>query len=250
MSFLACGPTAFQYYRIPPQILGLYPAILPPEHDHRLVHYSKQPVFDDLLGKPVWRFVSTRGARFNGKLFHSRLLTQEPPPGSFRQTEHGFDVTSPEFTLLSLATHVSPNQLLMACYELCGSFAVFKPSKRAQQQLDEAISLQLIAPSYGWERVKDVNGNDTNLWKRTPLLNAADIAAFAKQAAGMRGVKQLRWAAERMTGQTASPFEVMTQYGGGLFGAEQHLHSREPAPDEDQSGVLQLVEWREEAPYG
>lgn len=208
MSFLACGPTAFQYYRIPPQILGLYPAILPPEHDHRLVHYSKQPVFDDLLGKPVWRFVSTRGARFNGKLFHSRLLTQEPPPGSFRQTEHGFDVTSPEFTLLSLATHVSPNQLLMACYELCGSFAVFKPSKRAQQQLDEAISLQLIAPSYGWERVKDVNGNDTNLWKRTPLLNAADIAAFAKQAAGMRGVKQLRWAAERMTGQTASPFEV------------------------------------------
>ena len=38
--------------------------------------------------------------------------------------------------------------------------------------------------------------------------------------------------------------------GGGLFGAEQHLHSREPAPDEDQSGVLQLVEWREEAPYG
>ena len=43
---------------------------------------------------------------------------------------------------------------------------------------------------------------------------------------------------------------VMTQYGGGLFGAEQHLHSREPAPDEDQSGVLQLVEWREEAPYG
>ena len=42
----------------------------------------------------------------------------------------------------------------------------------------------------------------------------------------------------------------MTQYGGGLFGAEQHLHSREPAPDEDQGGVLQLVEWREEAPYG
>lgn len=210
MSFLACGPTAFQYYRIPPQILGLYPAILPPEHDHRLVHYSKQPVFDDLIGKPVWRFVSTRGARFNGKLFQSRLLTQEPPPGSFRQTEHGFDVTSPEFTLLSLATQVSPNQLLMACYELCSLFAVFKPCKRTQQQLNEAISLQLIPPNCGWERVKNVNGNDTNLWKRTPLLNAADIAAFAKQAAGLRGVKQLRWAAEHMTGQTASPFEVQT----------------------------------------
>ena len=25
---------------------------------------------------------------------------------------------------------------------------------------------------------------------------------------------------------------------------------RQPAPDKDESGVLQLVEWREEAPYG
>ena len=147
MSFLACGPTAFQYYRIPPQILGLYPAILPPDHDHRLVHYSKQPVFKDLLGTPVWRFVGERKQRANGKLFHSRLLTQEPPPGSFRQTEHGFDVTSPEFTLLSLATQVSRSQLLMACYEMCGSFAVFKPCERTQQQLDEAISLKLIPPT-------------------------------------------------------------------------------------------------------
>lgn len=210
MSFLACGPTAFQYYRIPPQILGLYPAILPPDHDHRLVHYSKQPVFKDLLGTPVWRFVGERKQRANGKLFHSRLLTQEPPPGSFRQTEHGFDVTSPEFTLLNLATQVSRNQLLMACYEMCGSFAVFTPCKRAQQQLDEAISLKLIPPDCGWKRVVDTKGNDTNLWKRAPLLSAADIAAFAKQAAGLRGVKQLRWAAEHMTGQTASPFEVQT----------------------------------------
>lgn len=210
MSFLACGPTAFQYYRIPPQILGLYPAILPPDHDHRLVHYSQQPVFKDLLSKPVWRFVSERGRRANGKLFHSRLLTQEPPPGSFRQTEHGFDVTSPEFTLLNLATQVSRNQLLMACYEMCGSFAVFKPCERTRQQLDEAILLKLIPPNCGWERVNDVNGRDTNLWKRIPLLSAADIAAFAKQAAGLRGVKQLRWVTERMTGQTASPFEVQT----------------------------------------
>ena len=54
-------------------------------------------------------------------------------------------------------------------------------------------------------------------------------------------------AAEYLAGRSPG---VMTQYGDGLFGAEQHLHNREPAPDEDQSGVLQLVEWREEAPYG
>jgi len=98
----------------------------------------------------------------------------------------------------------------MACYEMCGSFAVFKPCERTQQQLDEAISLKFIPPNCGWERVNDTKGNDTNLWKRTPLLTATDIAAFAKQAAGLRGVKQLRWAAEHMTGQAASPFEVQT----------------------------------------
>ena len=85
-----------------------------------------------------------------------------------------------------------------------------QPCKRAQRQLDEAISLKFIPPNCGWERVNDTKGNDTNLWKRTPLLTAADIAAFAKQAAGLRGVKQLRWAAEHMTGQAASPFEVQT----------------------------------------
>ena len=98
----------------------------------------------------------------------------------------------------------------MACYEMCSSFAVFEPCERAQQQLDEAISLKLIPPNCGWERVKDTKGTGTNLWKHTPLITAADIAAFSKQAAGLRGVKQLRWAAERMTGQTASPFEVQT----------------------------------------
>ena len=66
-------------------------------------------------------------------------------------------------------------------------------------------------------------------------------------------------AAEYLAGRSPG---VMTQYGDGLYARDpgcgrrprssplQHLHSREPAPDEDKSGVLQLVEWREEAPYG
>ena len=33
-------------------------------------------------------------------------------------------------------------------------------------------------------------------------------------------------------------------------GSQQHTKSPHPAPEEDESGVLQLVEWREEAPYG
>lgn len=210
MDLTLCGQSAFYYYRIPPQVLGLYPAISLGNIDRRCCGLESHAVVKDLLHAPLHRLVFTRAQSGSRSLFKSHLLTQEPPPGSFRQTEHGFDVTSPEFTLLSLATQVSRNQLLMACYEMCSSFAVFTPCERTQQQLDEAISLKFIPPDCGWKRIVDTKGNDTNLWKRAPLLSAADIAAFAKQAAGLRGVKQLRWAAERMAGQTASPFEVQT----------------------------------------
>ena len=210
MDLTLCGQSAFYYHRVPPQILGLYPAISLGNMDRRCCGLGSHAVVKDLLHAPLHRLVFTRAQSGSRNLFKSHLLTQEPPPGSFRQTEHGFDVTSPEFTLLSLATQVSRNQLLMACYEMCSSFAVFTPCERTQQQLDEAISLKFIPPDCGWKRIVDTKGNDTNLWKRAPLLSAADIAAFAKQAAGLRGVKQLRWAAERMAGQTASPFEVQT----------------------------------------
>ena len=43
---------------------------------------------------------------------------------------------------------------------------------------------------------------------------------------------------------------VMTHYAPGLFSTKQKLHSRHPAPDEDTAAVLELVEWREDAPYG
>ena len=43
---------------------------------------------------------------------------------------------------------------------------------------------------------------------------------------------------------------VMAHYAPGLFSTEQKLHSRQPAPDDDNAAVLELVEWREDAPYG
>lgn len=43
---------------------------------------------------------------------------------------------------------------------------------------------------------------------------------------------------------------VMAQYGEGLFGADQRLHTAQPAPEEDAHAVRSLVDWRESAPYG
>lgn len=68
-----------------------------------------------------------------------------------------------------------------------------------------------------------------------PMTNGTPVACRQKNAA------------EYLAGRSPG---VMAQYGDGLFGAEQHTRSRQPAPDKDESGVLQLVEWREEAPYG
>ncbi len=41
---------------------------------------------------------------------------------------------------------------------------------------------------------------------------------------------------------------VMAHYAPGLFSTDQHTHSCHPAPDEDASQVLSLVDWREDAP--
>lgn len=114
MDLTLCGQSAFNYYRIPPQVLGLYPAVSLDNMDRRCCALGNHALVEDLLHMPLHRFVFSREQVGSRSLFKSHLLTQEPPPGSFRQTEHGFDVTSPEFTLLSLATQVSRSQLLMA----------------------------------------------------------------------------------------------------------------------------------------
>ena len=43
---------------------------------------------------------------------------------------------------------------------------------------------------------------------------------------------------------------VMAQYAPELFSTRQHTHSAHPAPDDDTASVLDLVDWREESPYG
>lgn len=43
---------------------------------------------------------------------------------------------------------------------------------------------------------------------------------------------------------------VMADYSPGLFSTQQHTHSAHPAPEDDTEAVLDLVDWREDAPYG
>lgn len=210
MDLMLCGSTAFNFHRIPPQVLGLYPSITPDTQDPKLRTLKHSPLIEDLLGTPLHRIVNSRRQTGSRKLFVSHLMTHDAPPGALWESEHGFEVVSPEFTLLNLTTMAKPAEVLMAAYELCGSFAVFKPCNRAQDQLDAALQHKLLDLKYGWKRVNDTGGSPTDLWKRDPLIDTAAIEGFLIKAAGMRGIKRLRWAATRMTGVTASPFEAQT----------------------------------------
>ena len=82
---------------------------------------------------------------------------------------------------------------------------------------------------------------------RHELENQPGTAA-APQANSTRMACRQKNAAAFLAGDVQT--SVMAHYAPGLFSTKQKLHSRHPAPDEDTAAVLELVEWREDAPYG
>jgi len=98
-------------------------------------------------------------------------------------------------------------------------------------------SVPLVLPIPGLADCGYVTAQDLLLGKTAAGRRALVVGG------GMVGCEAAEYLAGRSPG-------VMAQYGQGLFGPQQHTKSPHPAPEEDESGVLQLVEWREEAPYG
>lgn len=216
MDITLCGVSAFRYYRVPPQVLCLYPRLPEVFEDSNHLKVANSFIVQDLLRLPLHRAVFDRSDTWGTKLYDSHLIKGALPFGSIRETEHEFSVTSPAATLLTLAREVSRLELLMATYEMTGEFAVFNPCDRAEAQLKEAVSRGYIRPGAGWRRVVNVDGNGTDLWRRPPLLEVTELEAICDEVSGFHGVKNLRWAAEQVTGVTASPFEVQASMLLGL----------------------------------
>lgn len=211
-----CAQSAFNYYRVPPQILMLYPPI--PQPDSKFYHgnIAACECVVDLLGAPVHRLSTIDSSRAKTNLYVTHVCTRELPFGSIQETDHNFCVTSPALTLLTMAPSLSRTQLLMAMYELCGEFSVFRPFERAERFLQEAYRQGMIPLGAGWIRVKDTQGRKTNLWRRDPLVEKHELEQFARNIDGFDGAKKFRWALERMTGTCASPFEVQASMLLGL----------------------------------
>lgn len=226
MEWTICGPTAYRYHQVPPQILALYPPIPEPYIDPSHRKIANSPLVTDLLKTPLHRLVdSTRNCSAT-KLYVSHTAARDLPFGAIRETEHGFDVASPEFALLGMATSLDKYQLLLAAYELCGSYSTFEPCKRAEQLLAGAIQRGDLSRDDGWKRTKSTTGEATNLWKRDPLTTPDKLTRFANEAQGFRGVKALRWAAANVTGVCASPLEARTSMLLGLSRASGGLGMR------------------------
>ena len=216
MEITLCGVSAFRYYRVPPQILGLYPRIPDVFQDSNHLKAANSFIVQDLLQLPLHRAVFDRRESWGNKLYDTHLIKGELPFGSVRETDHGFAVTSPAVTLLTLARDVSRLELLMAVYEMTGEFAVFNPCARAEEQLDDAERRGYVRFGAGWRRVANVDGNGTSLWRRPALIDVFELESFCDKVPGFHGVKDLRWAVKQVTGTTASPFEVQASMLLGL----------------------------------
>lgn len=208
MDGIVVGASAFKYWRIPPQVLGLIPPMPSEVMAASRRKIVAHPLFSDCIGLPVNRLITGKRRLHSTRNFVNRYWSEALPPEAVVQSELGFEVASPAFTLLTLANQVSYITLVMCAYELCGSFAVFKPSPRIEEALANPRNRAALSAPGAWERVRSATGSLSSLWNREPILDIDELRDFAANTDGMRGHRALMRAAKDVKGVAASPLEV------------------------------------------
>ena len=104
----------------------------------------------------------------------------------------------------------------MCMYEMCGTFAVCKIAPQVKSALVQAYGDQWGDARLGWENVKDVSGNPTDLWKRPPLIELSELAEFVDKIRGLRGAKSFIRAAKCITGMAAFTSEDRARFKHNL----------------------------------
>ncbi len=244
MDTVICGPTAYQYWRIPPIVHLLcaapedYPVLrkiigLEELRGFRSDLDSRSP-FTASCGGPAWRnvreesktlreshrflssfanypvdiLVHDRNATCPTGILNPWLWTHDLPHGSTTQIVDDLYVTTPAFTLLQLASKASLAQTVMLASELCGSYAVYEAPAPIASQLNKLALRGRLRSFGGWTPCLSESGQVTNLWKREPLLTPGQIMSLAEEASPCRGCNTLRQAAELVVPMAASPFET------------------------------------------
>lgn len=129
-------------------------------------------------------------------------------PGMIIDTEWGYSVTSPLFTVLTLASRMSRPELTMLLHECIGTFAVYCPPLALKRELQKLIDARQLPVIERWRPMLGPDGQLASLWHRPPLFCKAEAERFADRHAGERGAARLRDALRDVHGEAASPFEV------------------------------------------
>lgn len=191
------------------------------------------------VGLPVHLIGEARSARRSP---HIRWHRQEIPyvPDDLQRIAPGLLVTTPRRTLLDLARSMTLVQLLRVLFSWCGLYAICPSTARMKLALSALLNegvihdrmvrrlfafygsdgLPLVSPRAGgehltwdgdaspWEPCFDRQGRLTDLWKRPPLVEQADLAAYAQGLELRDGVARLRRAADLVMPGSASPLET------------------------------------------
>lgn len=200
------GISAFRYYRVPPHVLGMFPMLPYPETDRRRASFRNHPLISEVVGFPVHLMVDSRAKRTGAECLHQHLVCGELPFGSICETDLGISVASPMLALHQLAQSMSETHLLMAMYELCGTFSVFKPTPMIGRLIEQGtVGMQL---GDTWRRVISPSGVPSDLWQRPPLVDPHELQRYARKLKGRRNAAVTRKVADMVTGVVASPFEA------------------------------------------
>ena len=216
MEYTFCDITAFHYWRLPPQVLGLCPPVSLLDGDPQRYSFVKNQTVAIALGLPVWTLVHSRKNRSCSENVRQCLFLGELPSGSVCGTDHGFEVTSPLMTAFIMARHLSDLELVFVLSEMCGEFAVCHLPQELELALTSAIASRLIPTSTGWNRSPNSGGGASNLWQREHLVTGEDLVRFCKDMRDVRGGARFSRVVQYVPLGTASPFEVETALLLGL----------------------------------
>lgn len=208
MEDIICDISAFHFYRTPPQVLMLLPELSSSREQAVRMKLSQHVTVANILGLPLHLLVKNKNQSTGANYIKHHTWQHKLPDESICNYDFFGQVTSPLFTLFTMAGHISEVELVMAMYEMCGNFSLFKPNDTIQELLRVARQQDTLPPSFGWTPVVDTQDRPTNLWKRSPLIELDELQAFAQTMSHYRNGKKFEKAANSVTGVASSPFEV------------------------------------------
>lgn len=215
------GPSAMRYIRVPPLVRSMYPQVSFDSYRFGGARTVNDAFIVDNIRFPLHMLAESLLGRTGAKGIRWHLVSGELPIGSVVWDEGlNLQMTSPLMTLFTLSRTVSDAHLLMAMYEFCGTFTLFKPAPHIEQSLARAMSQASLGAVEGWQPVRNAAGKPTNLWKRPPLIELHELHSFAREVEHLRGGKRFDKIAAKVSGVTASPFEVQASLLFGLRRSE------------------------------